>query len=259
MNNHFKQRLKSGETLIGLWLSLTSPVAAEACAASGIDWLLIDGEHAPNDLASIFAQLQAIAGKAASAVVRPPCSEVWMIKQLLDIGAQTLLIPMVETAEQAAAIVAATRYPPAGIRGVGSSLARASGFGNEVDYARNADEQICVLVQVESLAGLENLEKILATDGVDGVFIGPADLAASMGHLGNAQHPDVVSAVESAISKIRDSGKAAGVLSLNRALARSYLESGAKFVAVGSDVSFLVQGTRDIVKEFADGASPSIK
>jgi 4-hydroxy-2-oxoheptanedioate aldolase len=251
MNNRFKQRLKSGETLIGLWSSLTSPVAAEACAASGIDWILIDGEHAPNDLRSIFAQLQAIAGTPASSVVRPPSSEVWMIKQLLDIGAQTLLIPMVDTAEQAAAVVAATRYPPAGIRGVGSSLARVSGFGNEADYAKNASDQICVLVQVESLGGLENLDKILATDGVDGVFIGPADLAASMGYLGQTQHPAVVSAVESAILRISSSGKAAGVLSVNRELAHRYLKSGARFVAAGSDVSFLVQGTRDMVREFS--------
>ena len=203
ITNTFKQALKAGTPQIGLWASLADPYVAEALATAGFDWLLIDGEHAPNDLRSVLGQLQAV-GSAASfdasshpthPIVRPPIGDVVLIKQYLEIGAQTLLIPMVDTAEQAARMVAATRYPPRGVRGVGSAGARSSRWSGVPDYLHGADAEICLLVQVETTTGLANLAEIAAVEGVDGVFFGPADLSASMGLLGQPAHPDVVSAM----------------------------------------------------------------
>ncbi|MBC7209543.1 MAG: 2-keto-3-deoxy-L-rhamnonate aldolase, partial [Pseudomonas sp.] len=189
--NTFKQRLRTGQAQIGLWLGLADPYCAELAANAGFDWLLLDGEHAPNDLRGLLGQLQAVAPYPAQPIVRPVIGDTALIKQLLDIGAQTLLVPMVESAEQARQLVRAMRYPPHGVRGVGSALARASRWNSLPGYLDQADEQMCLLVQVENREGLANLDAICAVEGVDGVFIGPADLSADMGHRGNPGHPEV--------------------------------------------------------------------
>ncbi|MES5323173.1 4-hydroxy-2-oxoheptanedioate aldolase [Alcaligenes phenolicus] len=252
MHNSFKQALDKNDPVIGLWLGLANAYTAELLAGSGYDWLVIDNEHAPNTVPSTLAQLQALAGTPAHAVVRAASDDTVEIKRLLDMGAQTLLIPMVESAEQATRIVAATRYPPVGVRGVGAALARASRWQQIPDYLAQADAQICTLVQVESMAGLAALPEIARVSGVDGVFIGPADLAASMGHLGNPGHPEVQQAIATAIGEIRKAGKAAGILSGDAALARTYLQLGAVFVAVGSDVGLLTNGARALREAFRD-------
>jgi 4-hydroxy-2-oxoheptanedioate aldolase len=248
--NRFKQALAAGRSQIGLWLALADPTAAEAVAGTGFDWLVVDCEHVPNDLRSVLAQLQALASYPVQAVVRPPIGDVVVIKQLLEIGVQTLLIPVVESAGQAARMVAATRYPPRGVRGVGNSIARSSRWGRVEGYALAADEQMCVLVQVETVAGLEQLAAIAGVEGVDGVFFGPADLAASMGLLGESTHADVRRAIEAGIVTVRAAGKAAGVLAADVALARSYLDQGAQFVAVGADVSLMVKACRELAGAF---------
>jgi len=250
MRNPFKAALARGEKLIGLWLSMAHPYSAEICATAGFQWLLIDGEHAPNDLRSTLAQLQAVAPYPGHPVVRTVDGNPALIKQLLDIGVQTLLVPMVDTPEQALALAAATRYPPEGTRGVGAAAARAARWGARRDYLELANDETCLLLQAESAAALANLEAICAVDGVHGVFIGPADLAASMGHRGRPQHPEVQQAIEQAIRTIVASGKAAGTLTGDPALARRYLDLGASFVAVGLDVTLLAQGTRRLAAEF---------
>ncbi|USW92977.1 4-hydroxy-2-oxoheptanedioate aldolase [Pseudomonas proteolytica] len=254
--NRFKQRLNSGEAQIGLWLGLADAYCAELAANAGFDWLLIDGEHAPNDLRGMLGQLQAVAPYASEAVIRPVIGDTALIKQVLDIGAQTLLVPMVESAAQARELVRAMRYPPQGIRGVGSALARASRWNSIDGYLDQADAQMCLLVQIESLEGLANLDAIAAVEGVDGVFIGPADLSASMGHRGNPGHPDVQAAIEDAIARIRQAGKAAGILSADEKLARRYIELGAGFVAVGVDTTVLMRGLQGLVGKFKGTASP---
>ena len=249
--NTFKAALKSGERAqIGLWLGLTDPTSAEICAGAGFDWLLIDGEHAPNDVRSILAQLQAVAPYPVHPIVRPVSGDVNLIKQLLDIGAQTLLVPMVESAEQAALLVRAMRYPPAGIRGVGAALARASHWNRVSNYLHEADDQMCLLVQVETRAGLENLDAIASLDGVDGVFIGPSDLSAALGHLGKPGHPEVQRAIENAIARIRAAGRAAGILTPDEAQARRYLALGCAFVAVGLDGNLLMRSTQELAGRF---------
>jgi len=248
--NTFKSALREGRAQIGLWQALASPYSAELCAGAGFDWLLLDGEHAPNDVRSLLAQLQAIAAYPVHAVVRPPVGDTVLIKQYLDIGVTNLLVPMVETAEQAHALVRAVRYPPNGVRGVGAGLARVSRFGRIADYTANADDEICLLVQVENVAGLENLDAIAAVDGVDGVFIGPADLAASMGLRGQPLHPDVVAAVEAAIKIIRQRGKAPGTLMGDEAEARRLLDLGYQFMAVGADVTLLAKATSELAARF---------
>lgn len=250
MPNPFKAALLAGTQQIGLWLALADPYAAEVCATAGFDWLLIDGEHAPNDLRSILAQLQAIAPHPSYPVVRPPIGEVYRIKQLLDIGAHSLLIPMIETAEQAAEMVRATRYPPAGVRGVGAGIGRASYWSKNAGYLGDAADEICLLLQVESPTALKNLDAIAATPGVDGVFIGPSDLAASMGHLGNMEHPEVQAAVEDAIGRILAAGKPAGILTTSDALNRRYLDLGCTFVAVGVEISLLANAARQLAANF---------
>ena len=253
--NTFKQALHQGKPQIGLWLGLADPYAAEALAGTGFDWLLIDGEHAPNDLRQTLAQLQAVAPYPVHPVARPVSGDTALIKQLLDIGAQTLLVPMVETAEQAKQIVQATRYPPAGIRGVGSSLARSSRWDQIENYLQLADEQICILVQVETKTGLENLQAITDVEGVDGVFFGPADLSASLGHLGNPLHPVVQEAIVNGIKTVCQSGKAPGILMSDQTLARQYLELGARFVAVGVDTSLLVCAATELANAFKPGSA----
>ncbi len=248
--NAFKAALARGEPQVGLWLSMAEAYSAEICASAGFQWLLVDGEHAPNDVRSILTQLQALAAYPGHAVVRPVQGETALIKQLLDIGAQTLLVPMVDTAEQAQALVAATRYPPLGKRGVGAVIARVSRWGARADYLDQADDEICLLVQAETATALRNLDAICAVDGVDGVFIGPADLAASMGHRGNPGHPEVQAAIDAGIRRIVASGKAAGILSGDVAQSRHYLALGARFVAVGVDVLLLAQAARRLAGEF---------
>ncbi len=248
--NSFKQRLRSGEAQIGLWLGLADAYCAELAANAGFDWLLIDGEHAPNDLRGMLAQLQAVAPYASQAVIRPVIGDTALIKQVLDIGAQTLLVPMVESAEQAQQMVKAVHYPPTGVRGVGSALARASRWNSIPDYLDHADAQMCLLVQIENKQGLANLDAILAVEGVDGVFIGPADLSAAMGHRGDPAHPQVQAAIEDAIVRIVAAGKAAGILSADQKLARRYIELGAAFVAVGVDTSVLMRGLSDLAGAF---------
>ena len=250
--NEFKKALHARRPQIGLWMSLANAYTAEICATAGFDWLLIDGEHGPNDVRSMLAQLQAVAAYPGHAVVRAVSDDVALVKQLLDIGAQTLLVPMIDTAEQARRMVGATRYAPEGVRGVGSFIARVSRWGEREDYLAHANEEVCLLVQVESQTGLDNLDAICAVDCVDGVFIGPADLAASLGHRGNPGHPEVLAAIDEAIRRIVASGKAAGILSTDAALARHYLALGATFVAVGMDVRLLAAGARALRAGYAD-------
>ena len=248
--NTFKAALAKQLKQIGLWVALGDAYCAEICAGAGFDWLVIDGEHAPNDLRSILAQLQAVAPYLAHPVVGPPVGDVALIKQLLDIGAQSLLIPMVETAEQARMLVSAVRYPPRGIRGVGSALARASHWNGIDGYLGQADDQICLLVQIETRRGLENIEAIAGVEGIDGLFIGPADLSASLGHRGDPEHTEVQAAITDAIARIRNSGKTAGILATDEKLIRQYLELGYAFVAVGADVTLLSRGARELAAKF---------
>lgn len=248
--NSFKQALQAGTAQIGLWQALANPYTVEISAGAGFDWLLLDGEHAPNDLPGLVAQLQALNGASCHPIIRPPIGETWILKQLLDIGAQTLLVPMVESAEQAQALVRAVRYPPHGVRGVGAALARASRFNRIPDYLQTADAEICLLVQIESRAGLAALDQIAAVEGVDGIFIGPADLAADMGFLGRPGAPEVQSAVEDAIQRITSHGKAAGILIGDLGLAKRYLELGATFVGIGNDVTLFATATSRLLTEF---------
>ncbi|MEH3087069.1 MAG: 4-hydroxy-2-oxoheptanedioate aldolase [Xylophilus ampelinus] len=249
-HNPFKAALAARRPQVGLWLSMAEPYLAEVSATAGFDWLLIDGEHAPNDLRSTLAALQAVAPYPAQPVVRAVQGDTALIKQLLDIGATTLLVPMVDTAEQARAAVAATRYPPQGVRGVGSAVARASRWTGRPDYLDVADDEVCLLVQAETATALANLEAICAVNGVHGVFIGPADLAASMGHRGKPGHPEVQAAIEGAMRTIVASGKAAGTLTSDPALARRYLDVGCTFVAVGVDVLVFANAARKLAAQF---------
>lgn len=237
--NQFKRALAAGETQIGLFLGLANAYTAEIVAGTGFDWLLIDGEHGPNDLRSIIGQLQALAPYPVRPVVRTVDHDVARIKQLLDGGAQTLMVPMVETAADAEKLVRAMRYPPHGIRGVGTAMARAARWNGVEGYFAKADDEMCLIVQIESTAGLAGLDAILQVDGIDAVFIGPSDLAASMGHLGNPGHADVKAAVNAAIGKISAAGKAAGVFSADPAAAEAYRQMGASFLLVGVDALLL--------------------
>jgi 4-hydroxy-2-oxoheptanedioate aldolase len=252
--NEFKHALANGRTQIGLWLGLADPYCAEVCATCGFDWLLIDGEHAPNSLRSILSALQAIAAYSVHPVVRLPEASVTLIKQAMEVGANTLLIPMVETADEAQKLVGAMRYPPSGIRGVGSGLARSSRWNADSTYLMTANDRACLLVQVETVTALENVEEIARVAGVDGVFIGPADLSASMGYLGQTSHPEVRMRIEKAIKVIRAAGKAPGILCTDEALARKYIEHGAQFVATGVDTSLLAAAARSLSARFR--ASP---
>ena len=263
--NPFKQAIANGQAQIGIWLGLANPYTAEICAGAGFDWLLIDGEHAPNGLTDVLAQLQAIAAyPGANAIARVPFGHgdagAALIKQYLDLGVQTLLVPMVDTPEQAAALVRATRYPQdddvndpqRGIRGMAG--ARASRWGRYPQYAKEANEQVCLLIQAETTLALQNLDALAATPGVHGVFIGPADLSASMGHVGNPGHPEVQAATEDAIARIRKAGKAVGILTSDEAQARHYLALGALFVAVGLDTQILARNTSALAARFKGGA-----
>ena len=247
--NTFKAALKAGKPQIGLWVALANPLSTELVGGCGFDFLVIDGEHSPNDIPSIMSQLQALNGSTSPAVVRPPVGEAWLIKQALDIGAQTILVPMVDTAEQAQALVAAVRYPPDGIRGV-AALTRAAQYGRTPDYLKTANREVCLLVQIETRRGLDNLDAIAAVEGVDGVFIGPSDLSAALGHLGDPMHPEVKAAIEDAMVRIARAGKAPGILMADEAFARRCLDLGALFVAVGSDAVLLSRGAQALVAAY---------
>ena len=250
LHNAFKQALADKRPQIGLWLGLANGYSAELLAGAGFHWLLIDGEHAPNDVRSVLGQLQAIAPYPSHPVVRPPFNDPVIIKQLLDTGAQTLLVPMVQNAAEAQQAVRACRYPPHGIRGVGSALARASRWNREPDYLVRANDQICLLVQIETREAVDNLAAILAVEGVDGVFIGPADLSADMGFAGNPSHPEVQAVISRCITAIRAAGKAPGILMANEQLAQRYLELGALFVAVGVDTTLLARSAEALAARF---------
>ena len=247
--NTFKQALKEGRPQIGLWFSMASAYAAEVVAGAGFDWILVDTEHSPNDVLQVHAQLQALGGGSAVPVVRPAWNDMVLIKRYLDLGVQTLLIPYVQSEHEARDAVRYTRYPPAGVRGVGGTT-RATHFGRIKDYPHRAHEELCVLVQVETRGGLDQIAAIAAVEGVDGVFIGPSDLAAGLGHLGNPNHPEVQDAIVRGIHRVRGLGKAAGILTTDEALARQYLAAGAQFVAVGNDIVIYARETEKLAARF---------
>jgi len=247
--NSFKRALKAGKPQIGLWCSLSSHFAVEVVAGSGFDWLLLDTEHSPNELPMVLSQLQAAAPYATHPVVRVPWNDMVTIKRYLDIGAQSILIPYVQSEEEARNAVAYTRYPPEGLRGVAGTT-RATRFGRVKDYARRAHEELCVLVQIENRAGLESLERIAAVEGVDGVFIGPADLHASLGYPGETANPEVMPIIDDAIRRIRHAGKAPGVLTGVEGDARRWLQCGGLFVAVGADLGLLARESEKLAAKF---------
>ena len=248
--NAFRANLLAGKPLIGCWMSLANPMTAEVAGLAGFDWLLLDGEHAPNDVSTLVPQLMALKDSVSAPVVRPPWNEPVIIKRLLDAGFHNFLMPFVESAEQARAAVAATRYPPRGIRGV-SVMQRNNRFGTVPDYFKVIDDNITVLVQIESRAGLEAIDAIAAVDGVDGIFVGPQDLAAAMGHLANPSHPEVQAAMKHIIERARAGGKPAGTLAPVEADARRFMEWGATFVAVGSDLGLFRGATQALRDKFA--------
>lgn len=255
--NQFKHAIAHGQLQIGLWSGLSNNVTVEVLANAGFDWLLLDTEHSPNELPMVHSQLQAAAQGSAHPIVRPPWNDTVTIKRYLDIGVQTLLIPFVQDEHEARSAVAATRYPPLGVRGY-SAAARASDYGRVQDYPTCCEAQLCVLVQVETPFALANIEKIAAVEGVDGIFIGPGDLSAAMGHIGNPKHPEVVAAIADAIGRIRACGKAAGILTGDEALARHYIELGCTFVAVGSDISILARGAEALAARFKPSANQGV-
>jgi 4-hydroxy-2-oxoheptanedioate aldolase len=246
--NGFKQALKGPDILYGLWVALASAHVAELCAGSGYDWILIDAEHGPNDMPLVAAQLAASAHKPASKVVRLPAGEAWMIKQALDIGAQTLLIPMVDTPEQARNAAKACRYPPDGIRGMGAGLGRSSDFGRATDYVASANDQVCLIVQIESRLAMDNLDAIATTAGVDGLLIGPADLAADLGFPGRADAPEIYAAVESIIARTVALGKPIGIMTTDPVMIDLARKIGARFIATQSDVGLLVAAAANHLK-----------
>lgn len=250
--NRFKLALREGRQQIGLWSAIPGPIAAEALATAGFDWIVIDTEHSLTDIPDVIGMLQAMAPYPVAPVVRPAANDVVLIKRLLDLGAQTLLIPFVQSADEARAAVTAMRYAPRGIRGVGGAT-RANRFGAVQDYARRAEDELCLIVQVETGLALERIEAIAAVDGVDALFIGPSDLAASMGHPGQSGHPEVVAAVEDAIRRIVAAGKPAGILTFDPALARACIGWGTRFTAVGMDLVLMAQAARRLSADFRDG------
>ena len=250
--NTFKRALSSGTQQIGLWCSLPGSYAAEAAAGAGFDWLLFDTEHSPGDPLTVLAQLQAVAAYPVSAIVRPASNDAVLIKRFLDIGAQTLLIPYVQTVDEARAAVSSMHYPPAGIRGV-SGVTRATRFGRVDGYAQKAATELCLLVQVETEQAIGRIGEIAAVEGVDGIFVGPGDLAASLGLAGQLNHKTVVSAVERAISAIRAAGKPAGILTTDTVFAQRCIQLGTTFTAVGVDAAMLARQADNLAKAFGRG------
>jgi 4-hydroxy-2-oxoheptanedioate aldolase len=247
--NAFKHALAQGRLQVGLWSSLCSPITAEIIGDAGFDWILLDTEHSPNETPSLLAQMQAMARGTATPIVRPAWNDPVLIKRVLDIGAPAILVPFVQSAEEARMAVAACRYPPAGIRGITVS-GRGARYGRVKDYLKKADAEVCVLVQVETREALEALEAIAAVDGIDGVFVGPSDLAASLGHIGNPAHPEVQAAIEDAARRLKAVGKPSGILAPVEADARRYIEWGYGFVAVGSDLGLLAKNADALAAAF---------
>jgi len=245
-----KDILRSSDPSYGIWVASGNAVNAEICASAGFDWLVIDTEHAPNDLRSVVAQLQAAYGYPVAPVVRPAVADTVLFKQYLDAGVTGFLVPMIDSVEAAEAVVRAVRYPPRGVRGVGAGLARSSRWGLDAQYVHHADDGIGVIVQVEHIDAIPHVAAIAAVDGVDSVYLGPADLAASMGLLGQSAHPDVVATVEAAIRTIAATGKAAGVNTFDPTLARRYVQAGARLVTVTADVALLANGARQAAASF---------
>jgi 4-hydroxy-2-oxoheptanedioate aldolase len=246
--NEFKQALKAGKPQIGIWSSLCSPISAEVLADAGFDWVLLDTEHSPNELPVVQNQLDALLAGRTEGIVRPAWNDTVLIKRYLDVGARTLLLPYVQNPEEARRAVAATRYPPQGVRGV-SGCTRANRYGRIKDYFKRVHDELCVLVQVETMSAMQHIEAIAAIDGVDGIFIGPNDLAADMGHLGNWQHPEVWKVMEEAAKRIRKAGKAPGIL-VGEADGQRCLDMGYLFVAVGSDLVMLARGSEALAAKF---------
>lgn len=254
----FRDRLAgASRPLAGGWVCSASPLVAEIMAGSGLDWVLIDMEHSPNSLETVLAQLQAVAGTGATPVVRVPIGDVVTIKQVLDLGAQNILVPMVSSAAEAREVVAAVRYPPRGRRGVGSALARSARWNRVEDYLQNADAHVSVFVQIETAEGVEAAAEIAAVDGVDGVFVGPSDLAASMGLLGQQTHPEVIAAVLRAFAAVKGAGLPVGVNAFDPAAAQSYVEAGAAFLLVGADVALLARGSEALAARWIPAADAS--
>jgi 4-hydroxy-2-oxoheptanedioate aldolase len=249
--NRFKHAIHSGQKQIGLWSHLCSHISTELLAHCGFDWMVLDMEHSPNELPDILSQLQAMNGGSATPVVRVPWNDAVTFKRLLDIGVQSFLVPYVQSAEEARNAVAATRYPPHGVRGY-AGAPRASGYGRVKDYAHRCAEELCLLLQIETVEGLKNLEAIAAVEGVDGIFIGPGDLSAALGHLGNPKHPDVLKTIDEAIARIRACGKAPGILTGDETLARHYVQQGCLFVAVGADQNLLRDSAQALSSRFKD-------
>jgi len=247
--NQLKRNLRAGQVQCGCWVSLASHASAEICASAGFDWILIDMEHAPNELPQVHHQLHAAAAYPTSVLVRAPWNDTVLIKRLLDIGVQSLLLPYVQNAEEAQRAVAAVRYPPHGVRGV-SANSRSNRFGRVKDYFVHANDEVCLLLQIETRAAIGEIEKMAAIDGVDGLFIGPQDLAADLGHLGNPGHPEVQAAIADAISRIKATGKVPGLLNFNEADAKKWIEHGARFVAVTSDQFLLARETAAVAARF---------
>ncbi|PUB20274.1 2,4-dihydroxyhept-2-enedioate aldolase [Promicromonospora sp. AC04] len=253
----FRDRIAgSDRPQVGMWVCSGSPVVAELCAGAGLDWLLIDGEHSPIGLETMTALLQAVAPYPVTPVVRAPSGDTVLLKQILDLGAQNVLVPMIDTADQARAVVRAVRYPPRGVRGVGSALARGARWNRVEGYMRDADRYVSLFVQVESATGVENAAAVAAVDGVDGVFVGPSDLAASMGLLGQQTHPDVTAAVRKTFEAVRAAGKPVGVNAFDPSVAQAYLDAGASFVLVGADVALLARGSEALADRWiGDGGA----
>ena len=249
--NHFKRALKEGRPQIGLWSHLCSPISTEILGQCGFDWIVLDMEHSPNELPHILSQLQALKDSPTMPIVRPPWNDMVTFKRLLDVGAQTLVVPYIQNAEEARNAVAYTRYPPRGVRGY-AGAPRASGYGRIKDYAKRCSEEICLLLQIETVEGLKHLEDIANVEGVDGVFIGPGDLSADMGHLGNPKHPEVLKVIDESIARIKACGKAAGILTGDEALAKHYVDQGCLFVAVGADQNVLRDSATALVQRFKD-------
>ena len=248
--NRFKRALQADQLQLGIWSSLADAISVEILANTGMNWILLDTEHAPNELPMVFRQLQAADSGTAHPVVRPPWNDTVMIKRFLDAGAQSLLIPMVQDEAEARRAVAATRYPPHGVRGY-ASASRASGYAQIDGYLERYAEELCVLVQIETKVALGNIERIAAVEGVDGIFIGPGDLSADLGYLGKPGHPEVLKIIDDAISRIRACGKPVGILTADENLAKHFIEQGCRFVAVGSDIGLLSKGAKTLVQRFA--------
>lgn len=253
--NKFKAVLDKGDPTYGIWIGVPDSIVAEIAAGAGFDWLLIDGEHAPYDVRGIMSQLQAIAAYDVAPIVRVVEGQTALLKQILDIGAQSVLVPMVDTAEQAREIVRAVKYPPQGIRGLGTALARAADWGRTPGYLHKANDEICVIVQAETTKAVENLDEILAVDGVDGVFFGPADLSASMGYVGDASNPAVIKAICDGLEKTRKAGKYAGTLCMDPTLTKQYVAAGAQFVGIGVDTVMLASATSKLAQQYKAGTT----